>query len=258
MREAAREAEQVPGRENVFRRLYLNQWTSQETRWLPLVAWDASAGIISPNLDGRTCYGGLYLTTTDLAAFVLVFPPETPDGSYQVLPFFWIPEENLHERVLRDGVPYDAWAREGLITTTEGNIVHYGLVRRAIEWLSNRYHIQEIAYNKLGPVQMTQELDEAGLSVFPFGYAYKDFSPPTKELLSLTLDRRLRHAGHPVLRWQADNLVVKQDTDGNVRPIQDKGKENITGLLALIMALDRATHGQETRSTYEDRDVLVL
>lgn len=258
MREFAREAQQVPARENVFRNLYLNQWTASETRWLPLIAWDASAGILSPNLDGRVCYGGLYLTTNDLAAFVLVFPPDSPDGSYQVVSHFWIPEENLHDRVIRDGVPYDSWARDGLITVTEGNIVHYAVVRAAIEALSKRYNLQEIGYNKLGPVQMTQELDAAGITVTPIGYSYKDLSPPTKELLNLVLDRRLRHGGNAVLRFMADALTIQQDTDGNVRPVQDKTGRNVSGIKALIMALDRAIHGQESISVYETRPVMVL
>lgn len=86
------------------------------------------------------CYGGLDLSsTTDITAFVLVFPPESGDeeGKYEVLPFFWLPEETLDLRVRRDHVPYDTWKAKGLVMTTEGNVVHYGFIEKFIENLEH-------------------------------------------------------------------------------------------------------------------------
>lgn len=61
-------------------------------------------------MEDRVRYGGLDLSsTTDITAFVLVFPPEDmedPDDKYIVLPYFWVPEETLDLRVRRDHVPY--------------------------------------------------------------------------------------------------------------------------------------------------------
>ena len=71
----AQRAKQVPAYQNTFRRLHLNQWTSQESRWLDMTAWDRCGGEL-PDLSGRVCYGGLDLaSTTDIAALSLVFPP---------------------------------------------------------------------------------------------------------------------------------------------------------------------------------------
>ena len=36
-------------------------------------------------------------------------------------------------------------------------------------------------------------------TVVPFGQGFKDMSPPTKELMKLTLEQKLAHGGHPVL-----------------------------------------------------------
>ncbi len=48
------------------------------------------------SLEGRVCYGGLDLSsTTDITAFVLVFPPEDENDRYYILPYFWIPEDNI-------------------------------------------------------------------------------------------------------------------------------------------------------------------
>ena len=126
---ACESAKQNPGEENAFRQLRLNQWVKQAVRWMPMDKWDKCAFVADPTqLEGRVCYGGLDLSSsTDITAFVLVFPPEDEDDKYIILPYFWIPEDNMQTRVARDHVPYDVWERQGYLETTEGNVIHYGL-----------------------------------------------------------------------------------------------------------------------------------
>jgi phage terminase large subunit-like protein len=164
--------------------------------------WDeCNFKVDSDELIGRECYGGLDLSSSiDITAFVLVFPPLDEDDKYIVLPYFWIPEENLRLRVRRDHVPYDVWEKQGYIKTTEGNVVHYGFIENFIEELGTKYNIREIAFDRWGAVQMTQNLDDMGFTVIPFGQGYKDMSPPTKELMKLTLEKRIAHGGNLVLR----------------------------------------------------------
>ena len=99
---------------------------------MPMDKWDKCEFAVSEdNLEGRVCYGGLDLSsTTDITAFVLMFPPEDENDKYTLLPYFWIPEDNLDLRVRRDHVPYDVWESQGYIQTTEGNVVHYGYIEK--------------------------------------------------------------------------------------------------------------------------------
>ena len=89
---------------------------------MPLEKWDACSFAVNPDeLEGRVCYGGLDLSsTTDITAFVLVFPPRNEDERFAVMPFFWIPEDTMELRVRRDHVPYDVWHKQGFLETTEG------------------------------------------------------------------------------------------------------------------------------------------
>ena len=82
---------------------------------MPMEKWDAcSFKVDEESLEGRVCYGGLDLSsTTDITAFVLVFPPLDEDDKFCILPYFWIPEDTLEFRVRRDHVPYDVWERQG-------------------------------------------------------------------------------------------------------------------------------------------------
>lgn len=176
---ACNSAKETPGEENAFRQLRLNQWVKQAVRWMPMEKWDACKFAVHPSkLEGRVCYGGLDLSsTTDITAFVLVFPPTDENDKYSILPYFWLPEETLDLRVRRDHVPYDVWEQQGYIMTTEGNVVHYGFIESFIEELGKIYNIREIAFDRWGAVQMSQNLEELGFTLVQFGQGYKDTSP---------------------------------------------------------------------------------
>ena len=259
---ACESAKQNPTEENTFRQLRLNQWVKQTVRWMPMHVWDKCAFPVDPEaLKGRVCYGGLDLSsTTDITAFVLVFPPTADDDKYYILPYFWIPEDNMDQRVRRDHVPYDVWQRQGFIQTTEGNVVHYGFIENFIERLGTEYNIREIAFDRWGAIQMVQNLEGMGFTVVAFGQGFKDMSPPTKEMMKLALEERIAHGGNPVLRWMMDNISVRTDPAGNVKPDKEKSTERIDGAVAAIMALDRAIRcGSEPQgSIYDERDLLIL
>jgi phage terminase large subunit-like protein len=254
-----RRAQELPAYENTFKRLYLNIWTSQETRWIPLDKWDACSGAL-PELDGRACYAGLDLaSTTDLAALVLVFPSDDDPPIYDVLPFFFVPADNVQERVRRDRVPYDVWTRQGHVIATEGNVIDYKFILAKLDELAQVYDIRELAYDRWGATKLIQDIQEQGLEVVPFGQGFASMSPPTKELLNLVLSQRIRHGANPVLRWMADNVMVRTDPAGNLKPDKSKSKEKIDGVVATIMALDRAIRNEGT-SIYDtpERDGLLL
>lgn len=259
---ACESAKQNPGEENSFRQLRLNQWVKQAVRWMPMDKWDKCAFAVNEEqLEGRVCYGGLDLSsTTDITAFVLVFPPLDEEDKYVILPYFWIPEDTLDLRVKRDHVPYDVWERQGYLQTTEGNVIHYGYIEKFIEKLGERFNIREIAFDRWGAVQMVQNLEGMGFTVVPFGQGFKDMSPPTKELMKLTLEQRIAHGGPPVLRWNMDNIFVRTDPAGNIKPDKEKSTEKIDGAVAMIMALDRAIRcGNDTsESVYSSRGILFI
>ena len=261
VKDAYNSAKENPAEENTFRQLRLNQWVKQDVRWMPMDKWDACAFPVDPNeLRGRDCYGGLDLSsTTDITAFVLVFPPGDDSEDYTLLPYFWIPEDNVDLRVRRDHVPYDIWKQQGYLQTTEGNVVHYGFIEHFIDDLGKKYHIREIAFDRWGAVEMVQNLEGMGFTVVPFGQGFKDMTPPTKELMRLTLEKKIAHGGHPVLRWMMDNIYIRTDPAGNIKPDKAKSTEKIDGVVATIMGLDRAIRNEDNGdSVYDGRGLLML
>jgi len=158
-------------------------------------------------------------------------------------------------------VQYDLWVKQGYLLTTEGNVVHYGFIEKFIERLGENYNIREIAFDRWGAVQMVQNLEGMGFTVVPFGQGFKDMSPPTKELMKLTLEERIAHGGHPVLRWMMDNIYIRTDPAGNIKPDKEKSTERIDGAVATIMALDRALRHRNDDSgysVYDERGLLII
>ncbi|MEG3309696.1 terminase large subunit [Streptococcus suis] len=259
VREAYQQALDNPAEENVFKQLRLNMWTSSSVAWIPEHVYAKGNDPIQyESLKGRSCYAGLDLSSTsDITAFVLVFPPRFEEENYIVLPYFWLPEDTLELRCRRDHVLYDVWERQGYIKTTEGNVVHYGFIEKFIEDLSEIYHIKEIAYDRWNATQMVQNLEGMGLTMVPFGQGYKDMSPPSKELYKLMLEGKIQHGGHPVLKWMGQNVVMRQEPAGNIKPDKEKLVEKIDGIVALIMGLDRCIrHQTDEGSVYDERGIL--
>ncbi len=154
---------------------------------------------------------------------------------------------------------YDVWAKQEKLMTTEGNVIYYGFIENFIDELGKKFHIKEIAFDRWGAVQMVQNMEGLGFTVIPFGQGFKDMSPPSKELMKLTLEQRIAHGGHPVLRWMMDNIFVRTDPAGNIKPDKEKSTEKIDGAVATIMALDRAIrNGGSMGSVYDDRGILVF
>ena len=134
-----------PAEENAFKRLHLNLWTEQETRWLAVEKWDAclasSRGLAAEmdappalfrSLAGCKNYAALDLgSTDDLSAFAQVFPPAgmpppatkageaaapspavSPALLSSVLMRYWMPEDNVMQATRRSGMPYSKWSEK--------------------------------------------------------------------------------------------------------------------------------------------------
>jgi len=85
-------------------------------------------------------------------------------------------------------------------------------------------------------------------------------SPPTKELMKLVLEEKIAHGGHPILRWNMDNVFVRTDPAGNIKMDKEKSTEKIDGAVATVMALDRAIRcdANLTNSVYNHRGILFI
>jgi len=236
MRIAAKRAQAIPAQENVFRRLYLNQWTEQDARWIQLPAWEAC---FAPRaaLEGRRCYVGMDLsTTTDLTALCAVFPG---GEGYDLTCHFFLPADGLQDRIRRDRVPYDRWAADGRLTLTPGNVIDYEAIRATLRDWDDRYDVHAIGYDPWNATDLVERLKaQDGFTCLPIRQGFAALSSPTKSLEKAILGRQLRHDGDPVLSWNVSNVAVESDAAGNLKPSKRLSTQRIDGVVALILAID--------------------
>jgi phage terminase large subunit-like protein len=279
LRRQVDEAREMPAQQNAIRRLRLNEWTEQVTRWLDMSVWkecgappDTNWRDVKGDLDeleerlaGRTCFGGLDLArVNNLSAFVLVFPPQ--EGSrlgrlsdrWIVVPRFWVPEEDILRRARRDRVPYDVWRDQGFLAATPGNATDFAFIEREILNLAGKFDVREIGHDRTFAGEIVTNLQDHGLELVQFGQGFLSLAAPTAELERLVISRALWHGGHPVLRWNASNVAVRQDPAGNIKPDKERSRERIDGISALVNALGRALLNGSGTIYADGRGLLII
>jgi phage terminase large subunit-like protein len=252
LREQAELAKRSPGKLASFLRYRMNIPTSVATAAIDIDEWDRNAD--PPNIpDGARVYAGLDLASVrDLTALLVVY--RDPEGLYHVEARFWCPEEGIETRSRKDGVPYVDWARDGYLTPTPGNVTDYAFVREEVREIAGRWQVVEIGADRWNATQLATDLQQDGASVVFVPQTGLGLGPAWRELERLMLDGKLRHGGHPILRWMAGNVQVETDAAGNQRPSKARSAERIDGMVALDMALGRAmAHLDAKPSVYTER-----
>ena len=264
LKEQCAQAEQQPSFLNTFLRLHLDAWTQQVTRWIPLERWNLCA---EPprSLDGRMVFGGLDLSTKiDVAALTLL---AEQDGFWDLFFRFWVPEELVNERERRhEGPSYAAWVRDGFLIATPGNVIDYEFIRTDILEHARRMKLKQLGYDPWNAEQLATQLMDAlnpsrsdtGFQMVSMRQGMATLSEPSKEFEKLTIARKLRHGGHPVMRWMVANVTTRTDANGNIAPDKSTSVGKIDGVVSTILALGRAIVTTPKKSIYERRGPVVI
>lgn len=248
LRAECRAALESPALENSFRQLYLNQWTEQSVRLIPVAKWDACRRDFAIDaLRGAKCFGGLDLAlVNDLSALCLLFPAPNPISETAIVALwrYWAPAENIRVRSQRDRVPYQDWAKKGLITATPGDATDLQAVRRDIAAVQEEFALQALGCDPMYAHDMVQQLSADGVNCEFVRQGMLSLAQPTAEFVRRIIAGEMAHAGDDVTRWMVGNVVAFHDAAGNFKPDKRKSPERIDGISAavtgLALLLDRA------------------
>ncbi|TXN71733.1 terminase TerL endonuclease subunit [Methylobacterium sp. WL6] len=256
MREAASRARRMPAFEPSFRNLRLNQRVdaNEEARVVTVGTWRrGNLPVDRAALAGRPCFGALDLSGKhDLTAFVLAFPSDDEIPVFDLLPFFWTPQDQLGARRPAEQERFRGWIGDGFMIPVPGPTIRYGHVAAQIAALTSEFDIQCIGYDRWRIDDFKQDLADIDAD-FPvpleaFGQGYSSMSPAIEWFAELALTGRLRHGGHPVLTASVVNAITVSDPAGNMKLDKDKshgrGPVRIDGAIAAIMALALAKRFQ--------------
>lgn len=246
-----------------FKRLHLNIWVENASKWMPLSVWNDPANAAPVREDaliGRPCWMGLDLAWKhDISALVVVFPPCEADASWVVLCRFFLPEKGLAARAKRDHVPYDVWAANGLLKTTEGDITDFDAIEAEAFALWEKFRPRACGFDRMMAGATINHLTERGVECVGVGQGFLSMALPMKELDRAVHGRAFRHGGHPILSWMASNVVVSTDPAGNMKPDKKRSHQRIDGIPATLNAMALALAEPATKkSPYERRGLLIL
>jgi phage terminase large subunit-like protein len=273
-----RKAENDPHIRSDYLRYQLGYWGQQEDSVIDIVKWQQCGGGVDlrtwPTYDdellirdwglvGEPCWAGVDASwTVDLTALALLFPPGKCE-QWSVLLYYWMPEEKVAERERRDKVPYSEWVRRGFITSTPGNSVKLAAITDKIKWANGMFQLREMPFDPWNFKNTAEKLEkEEGITVVDIAQTFKMLSSPTKELLALYLDQRIRHGNNPVFNWNARCLRLQGDHKDNVQPSKperSKSSKRIDGISATVTAMARAlAAAPKKHSIYATRGLLTL
>lgn len=252
LRGAIAKAHASPTSEHSVRRLRLNQWVAAETKWLDLRAWDecAGLGLVEEHLEkGRPFYGGFDIShSADFTAWSMVFPwPDEASGelAVDVVVRFWLPEEGVAKLRPQMRPTIETWARQGFITIVPGEVVDLRMMRDQILRDCETFACKQIGFDRFHAHGIVSELMEEGLDLVDVGQMFRSMNAPCKELERMLARRLIRHGGNPVLRWMAANVVAEMNQDDLIRPSRKHSTDKIDGVVAMLMALERAMHEEQ-------------
>lgn len=271
LRAALQAALNEPRKRNSFLQLHGNRWVNQATAWIPVEWWDACAAPLPPDeeLAKLPCALGIDMAQKiDLASAVAVFRLPLEDAGEEqievltedeagepirrtvslnyriaIVPAYWLPEDTLREHAAVDRVPYDVWRDEGLVRATAGAVIDSDAIVSHVVALGRRFPLAkqgEVGYDPAFATEIALSLQKAGWKTVEVLQNYKHLSEACQVFEALVKARRVLHGGHRLLRWNLENVAVRQDDAGRIRPVKPrKQAKRIDGVVASIMALAR-------------------
>ncbi len=268
LRSECNAAQLEPRKKNSFVRLYLNVWTNAATSWLPIQWWDRCDSTLPPDtelVELDVCAGLDMSQKYDLTAFILCFRQPLPDSGETVtlsagedaepasiplnyklilLPHFWIPEDTLREHEKSDGVPYSEWARCGWVTATPGSVIDYSRVHADILKIAARFPRLksggQIGFDIAFAGDIAQKLAAAQFTTVEIPQNAQHLSEPSQVFEALLKSGRVIHDGNKVMRWCCENVSIKTDGGGRIRPVKPRTQtKRIDGVVGAIMGLSR-------------------
>lgn len=226
----------MPANEPEVRNLILNQRVEAVSPFVSRSVWDSN-GADPGESAGRKVFCGLDLSAVnDLTAFLAV------DDSGGVHPTFWLPKEGLAEKARKDKVPYDMWARKGLLLTTPGRAIEYEYVAEFLRGFFDSHDVQAVAFDRYNMKFLRPWLEKAGFSeaelakFVEFGQGTASMTPALRDLEVKLLNSQLKHGKNPILNMCAHNAKVIGDS-GARKFDKQRARGRIDGMVALAMAV---------------------
>ena len=208
-----------------------------KTAWLSFDAINSTDTFDMNTFRGAYCIGGVDLSiTTDLTCASLLFMKRGSDQKY-VAQMYWLPADNLRERVQQDKIPYDKWLERGLLRLCAGNTINYSDVTAWFTETVKRYELFPawVYYDSYSARYFVEEMQMQGFNMVRCIQGTKTLSLPMQMLGADLQTHKVNYNNNPVLKWCLTNTGIQTDRNGNIVPVKNQSpRQRIDGTAALL------------------------
>jgi phage terminase large subunit-like protein len=240
---------QTPRKQAIFKTKHLNVWVGALNAYFDLQKWrDCKVdGLKMEDFHGKRCFMALDLASKiDLNALDFIFPLD--DNKFATFTKYYMPEATL-EMAGREHLK--AWAADGWIKATDGEIIDFEVIRDDILTFSSLFQAEELGYDPWQATQLATELQKNGAKVIEYRQTVQNMSEPMKTLDAYIRSGQMQHDGNPVTTWCLGNVVAKTDAKDNVYPRKAREENKIDGAVAKIMNLGRVIMSAPATKDYK-------
>lgn len=232
--EQVQQAKNNPSEEVAVLTKNFNIWCDAASIWIPSQYITMASKTVDINkYAGCEAYLGVDLASVqDMTALCASIKK---DNEIFSIFRYYVPEESLATRP--DKELYKNWAKEGYLTITPGNVTDYEYITKDILDLSKVLRVKKIAYDEWNSTQWATNATKLKLPLEPYSQTVGNFNGPTRELERRILTGKIVIDNNPIIRWNFDNVVIRMDANGNIKPDKAKSASKIDGIIALIQSL---------------------
>jgi phage terminase large subunit-like protein len=234
-------------KQSTFLTKHLNVWVGSRDAFYNVDKWRQCLSQVKlSDYFGQPIYIGMDLASrVDIAAIEILIPV---GDDYVRFGKYYLPESAVES----GNEMYTAWMREGWMTITDGEIIDFNIIKEDILELCSQFEVRELAYDPFQATMLITELMAEGVPVVEMRPTVLNFSEPMKSLDALIRAKKIKHSGDPVMEWMISNVVAKEDAKENVYPRKERAENKIDGVIALLMALGRCQHEQESSIDFDN------
>lgn len=240
----AAKAKRMPSQEASYRNLVLNQRVETFASFVSRELWMSCIGDVGEPGPDDEQYLGLDLSqVNDLTALLHIW---LRGDTLVIRPRFWLPAHEIELRSKTDKVPYNIWAKNGLLELTPGKSVDYSYIAPIVSEIHAKYPgIKACGFDRWNWPHFERELLRVKPKIpqkqldkwKPVGQGTATMSPALRVIETALLNGKLIHGNHPVMNMCAANAIVSSADAANRKLEKEKAKGRIDGMVALCDAV---------------------
>lgn len=234
-----KEALQQPAKEGEFRSKCLGQWVSPITAWIDYKTWHKCINNeLPPNEGYNISVGAVDLSKRHDFTAYSIYTFNTSTKKFYANHRFYIPEDQVEQKMKRDSPMIRKWIEEGYIVATKGPVIDYTTMYRDIR--DSLSYVREVCFDPYNSATLINEIGPL-VDLIEVNQSMKNLSPMSKDWEASVINNEIVD-NNPVMKWMVSCCSIYVDPNGNIKPVKNNGPKStdrIDGVITSIMAHGR-------------------